>query len=48
VDLATGTMVAPDEGKVQTFAVHLDAGRVYLSRGELRSARAHPPLSCAA
>jgi nitrite reductase (NADH) small subunit len=48
VDLATGTMVAPDEGKVQTFAVKLADGRVHLSRAELRSARAHPPLSCTA
>ena len=48
VDLATGTMVAPDEGQVQTFAVQIAEGRIYLSRAELRAARSLPPLSCAA
>ena len=40
VELESGCMVAPDEGKVRTFSVRVEAGRVLLNSGELQSLRA--------
>jgi nitrite reductase (NADH) small subunit len=38
VELATGRMVAPDEGQVRTFAAQVLDGRVQVRRDELRAA----------
>jgi nitrite reductase (NADH) small subunit len=40
VELESGCMVAPDDGKVRTFSVRVDAGRVLLNGAELQSLRA--------
>jgi nitrite reductase (NADH) small subunit len=37
VDLATGRMVAPDEGETPTFVVRIEAGRILLQRDALRA-----------
>lgn len=41
VDLASGTMIAPDEGRVRTFGVRVEAGRIWLRRAELAAPKAH-------
>lgn len=35
VDLANGTMIAPDEGRVRTFTVRIAGGRIWMRRAEL-------------
>jgi nitrite reductase [NAD(P)H] small subunit len=37
VELASGRMVAPDEGEVRSFAVRIENGRVLLQREDLRA-----------
>jgi nitrite reductase (NADH) small subunit len=37
IDLASGRMVAPDEGEALTFVVRIEAGRVLLRRDALRA-----------
>jgi nitrite reductase (NADH) small subunit len=48
VDLASGTMIAPDEGRVRTFGVRVEAGRIWLRRAELAAPKAHAPICAAA
>ncbi len=38
VELATGAMVAPDEGQARTFSVRVEGSRVWLKRAELSEA----------
>jgi nitrite reductase (NADH) small subunit len=35
VDLASGTVMAPDEGQVRIYGVRIAAGRIWLRRAEL-------------
>jgi len=37
IELATGRMVAPDEGQARTFSLRVDGGRVFLQRDALRA-----------
>jgi nitrite reductase (NADH) small subunit len=37
VELATGRMIAPDEGGTRTFSVRVEAGRIFLQANELRA-----------
>jgi nitrite reductase (NADH) small subunit len=37
VELATGRMIAPDEGETRTFSVRVEAGRIFLQANELRA-----------
>jgi nitrite reductase (NADH) small subunit len=48
VDLATGRMVAPDEGQTRRFDVRIDAGQVWLKRADLRGETGAPTAACAA
>jgi nitrite reductase (NADH) small subunit len=48
VELATGRMIAPDEGEVRTFAVRVDAGRVLLARAALCVLQEPAPAHCPA
>jgi nitrite reductase (NADH) small subunit len=40
IELASGRMVAPDEGATRSFEVRIDGGRVWLRRDELHGAGA--------
>jgi nitrite reductase (NADH) small subunit len=42
VELASGRVVAPDEGEVRTFAVRVERGRVLLRREDLRAGLQSP------
>lgn len=46
VELATGRMIAPDEGQVRTFGIELREGRLWMKRSELRSEAAAPARDC--
>ena len=48
VELATGQMVAPDEGVTRTFSVRVDAGRILLQRDALRALNETVPAGCPA
>lgn len=47
VELATGTMVAPDEGRVRCFEVRIADGQVWLRRDELRAEVVEPTNAAA-
>ena len=47
VELATGRMIAPDEGATRTFAVRIAHGRILLERDALRAIAAAPQVPCA-
>jgi len=46
VELATGAVIAPDEGRVRSFGLRVDAGRIWLRRADL-SAAPQPAPACA-
>ena len=48
IELASGRMVAPDEGKTHRFDVRVVAGRVQLERAALQRFAATAPTACAA
>ena len=48
IELATGKMIAPDEGETRRFEVRVEAGRILLERTALRTLADAAPLSCAA
>ena len=48
VELATGRMVAPDEGQTRCFDVRVDGGQVWLRRLDLRSTAAGTSAACSA
>jgi nitrite reductase (NADH) small subunit len=48
VELATGRMIAPDEGSTRRFDVRVDGGQVWLRRADLRAAPAAEPMACGA
>lgn len=47
VDLASGTMIAPDVGQVRRFAVQIADGQVLMDRAELRAAAEATPAAAA-
>ena len=48
VELATGRMVAPDEGETRTFEVRVEAGRIFLQREALRALSGAHAMPCPA
>lgn len=48
VDLASGAMLAPDEGQVRCFDVHLAGGAVLMKRAQLQAAAAMPAAAAPA
>ena len=48
VELATGRMIAPDEGETRTFSVRVQSGRVLLQRDALRALPGMATAQCAA
>lgn len=48
IELATGRMVAPDEGATRRFDVRVEAGRIQLERAALLTLGTATPMPCAA
>lgn len=46
VELATGKMIAPDEGQVRTFSIELRGATLWMKRSELRAESVAPASSC--
>jgi nitrite reductase (NADH) small subunit len=49
IELATGKMMAPDEGEARRFDLKIEAGRIKLDRAAVQAlAHASPPVACPA
>lgn len=48
IELATGKMMAPDEGETRRFDVLVEAGRIHLDRSALQTFASATPVACPA
>jgi nitrite reductase (NADH) small subunit len=48
IELATGRMMAPDEGETRRFDVRIEGGRIQLEHAALRTLAAAVPVACPA
>jgi nitrite reductase (NADH) small subunit len=46
IELATGRMIAPDEGATRRFDVRVDGARVQLDRAAVRALATAAPIAC--